>query len=371
MIKQAFKRLWNDKRGNVLVIAGAALPMIIGSAGLATDTIQWALWKRQLQRGADSAAIAGVYDRVYANGGTSTVVAAVNTDLGKNSHVGITLLAGYPQVEYPADTSVYAGAVKVTLQIQKTLAFSSVFMSSPPIIRVESTAATIPTGVYCVVSLEDTSATGIKATGSAAVDLGCGMITNSSSLTAAIATGSSAVTATPIAAVGDIQESSNWGSAELLPFTVKEDDPFEEVAIPAFAACKGAGSRIFINSAGTYDRKATDSNQTICASDIDFQKGTITLGDNATYIVDGGNFAVGSQAKLICNGCTIVLTNSSTAAAPTIGNVDINAGAQLTMSAPTSGNFANILIYQDRRAAAGVSEKNTINGHAAGLERHL
>ena len=55
MIK-AFKKLWNDKRGNALIIAGAALPLLVGSAGLATDTIQWALWKRQLQRAADSAA---------------------------------------------------------------------------------------------------------------------------------------------------------------------------------------------------------------------------------------------------------------------------------------------------------------------------
>ena len=56
-----FKKLWRDKRGNALVIAAAALPLVLGSAGLASDTIEWALWKRQLQRAADSAAIAGVY----------------------------------------------------------------------------------------------------------------------------------------------------------------------------------------------------------------------------------------------------------------------------------------------------------------------
>ena len=39
--------IWNDKRGNAMIIAAAALPLLIGSAGLATDTIQWALWKRQ------------------------------------------------------------------------------------------------------------------------------------------------------------------------------------------------------------------------------------------------------------------------------------------------------------------------------------
>ena len=52
------KKLQRDRRGNALMIAGAALPLLVGSVGLATDTIQWALWKRQLQRAADSAAFA-------------------------------------------------------------------------------------------------------------------------------------------------------------------------------------------------------------------------------------------------------------------------------------------------------------------------
>ena len=75
-----FRKLLADRRGNALVIAGAALPLIVGAAGLANDTIQWTLWKRQLQRAADSAALAGVYDRVNASGGTTTAAAAVTHD---------------------------------------------------------------------------------------------------------------------------------------------------------------------------------------------------------------------------------------------------------------------------------------------------
>ena len=99
---KAFKKLWKDDRGNVLIIGGAALPMLIGAAGLATDTIQWALWKRQLQRAADSAAIAGVYDRIQ-NNGTGGTLAVVNHDLSLNQHTGIGLLGGFPAVTYPAD----------------------------------------------------------------------------------------------------------------------------------------------------------------------------------------------------------------------------------------------------------------------------
>ena len=68
-----FGKLMRSKRGNVLAIAGASLPLFIAAAGLATDTIQWTLWKRQLQRAADSAAISGVYNRIgNADATTST-----------------------------------------------------------------------------------------------------------------------------------------------------------------------------------------------------------------------------------------------------------------------------------------------------------
>jgi Flp pilus assembly protein TadG len=90
----SFKRLWRDRRGNALAIAGAALPLVLGSAGLASDTIQWTLWKRQLQRAADSAAMAGVYaiasDRAVGDCSDiagSTYVKPVAYDLKKNYKV--------------------------------------------------------------------------------------------------------------------------------------------------------------------------------------------------------------------------------------------------------------------------------------------
>ena len=97
MIK-SMKRLWKDRRGNVLAITAGAIPLVVGSAGLATDTIQWVTWKRELQRAADSAAFAGVLSKA---GGASDAKPAVNADLTKNQTTGIALLAGYPAVTYP------------------------------------------------------------------------------------------------------------------------------------------------------------------------------------------------------------------------------------------------------------------------------
>jgi Flp pilus assembly protein TadG len=354
----SLKKLWRDKRGNVLAIAAAALPLVIGSAGLASDTIQWTLWKRQLQRAADSAALAGVYAKVEDNA-SQTVSGAVDTDLDKNDHTGITLL-GSPTITNPT-SSEWTNGVRVQIALQKRLGFSSLFMSSPPVIRADATAATVATGVYCVVSLVDTAATGIKASGNGTVDLGCGMITNSNSLSAAIATGSSSVVATPIAAVGDVQESDNWGDAELLPFTVKQKDPFKDVN-PTTSGCPTT-NKINVGPSGSAAISPG------CFTDISIN-GPVTL-NPGTYIIDGGNVSFGAKANVTCTGCTFVLTNSSTGSTATIGQLTTNASAQLNLSAPTTGCslgnagcYDSILFYQDRRADSSASGKNIINGNS-------
>jgi hypothetical protein len=348
-MRKLFRKLWNDDRGNALILAAAALPLVIGSAGLASDTIQWTLWKRQLQRAADSSALAGVYAKVQNNSG-QTAAQAVDADLLDNNHTNITLLGGYPEVTYPTGTG-WLNGVKVKLALQKKLGFSSVFMAEPPVITAEATAATIATGVYCVVSLEETSATGITATGNGSIDLGCGMITNSTSITAAIATGSSDVHATPIAAVGYIKESENWNDAELLPLAVKQEDPFANVN-PTTAGCPGAQLKVNANQ--------TETVSPGCYSSINFA-GDVTMADG-TYIIDGGDLTIGSQAKVNCNSCTFVLTNSASGDTAPIGSVTINGGADINLSAPGGGTYKDILFYQDRRASWTGGNVNKING---------
>ena len=107
------------------------------------------------------------------------------------------------------------------------LAFSSLFLSEAPMIRVSATAASTPgTDDYCVVSLENTTKSGILASGTAQVIMDCGMITNSVSANAAAAQGSSSVVATVIAAAGGIQQSNNWNVGKYDPYVPAESDPY-------------------------------------------------------------------------------------------------------------------------------------------------
>lgn len=346
-----FKKLWSDTSGNALIMACAAMPLIVGSAGLATDTIQWALWKRQLQRTADSAAIAAVYGVI----GGDTRDAAVARDMEHNGHLsepGPTIAYLTPAAPFAAD----ANAVRLRLSYSKRLTFSSFFLSTPPSITAEATATIVPSGEYCVVSLEEEAFTGINAIGSTTVNMGCGMVTNSPDDQAAVATGSSSVTASPMAAVGQIP-AGNWGTGTVLqPFTLKQADPFASKTIPAFTGC-GA-----IPNFKTGETAAvTNSGGTRCSTGDMTVQGTVVM-EPGTYIFDGGSLKMTSTgSSLKCNECTFIFTNSSTATNATIGTVDLSGGT-LDLSAPTSGPYEGMTIFQDRRATQNVVNK--INGNS-------
>jgi hypothetical protein len=353
-----FKKLWRDKRGNALMIAGAALPLVLGSAGLASDTIQWALWKRQLQKAADSAALAGVYARI----GSQDVTTAVNYDIDSGNNFlrsgsnakKITLLNN-PVIGFPADGTDFNNSVSVQLQVQKKLGFSSLFMTATPTITANATAAAVVDGEYCAQAQINTNSTGISAGGNTTVNLKCGMITNSTSMDAAVAFGSSSVTASPVAAVGGLDKTDNWASGTvLLPFTLAQPDPFADIQPPSIpSGCSNWSDHP--QDVQTYPSTAPTA--PVCMKNFNV-KGDLTL-QPGTYIITG-DMNVNSGANITCNGCTFVLTSDP---ASNTGTVDINGGATLDLRAPDDGTYKGILFYSNRGADA--SDVNKINGNAS------
>lgn len=358
MIK-AMKSLLNDKRGNVFVMVGFSMPVLIGMAGLATDTIQWNLWNRQLQRAADSAAIAGV----YAQQGGETAANGVTRDLIHTQNTGFTLL-GTPNVTTPTVTG-FNFVTRVELELQRKLSFSSFFMTSVPVIRAAATAGAAPGGDYCIVSLETGATNGIYATGNTDLDLGCGMITNATDLNeAAFATGSARVNASPIAAAGGINtSSSNWvNNPTFIPYASPMPDPFANVNPTPPSTCSGGNVKV----APKKNKTATLSPG--CYTSLEFAgQGSTTL-DPGVYFISGGDLDFGSQATVDATaGVTFVLTNVDTATNATIGSVDMKGGSEVSIVSPKTGNTAGIAIYQDRRAVdtgsgGSANSPNKLNG---------
>jgi hypothetical protein len=354
---------------------------VVGAAGLATDTIQWTLWKRQLQRAADSAAIAGVYTRQAANGATSGVSAAVSHDLTIDNHVWMALKTGFPQVTFPADSGVKTNQVQVTLAIQQRLPFSSMFMAAPPTIRAVSTAATVPAGGFPCFDATDTSAViGLNFSGNASIESpDCDGFSNANSANTSVAKGSSDISLRTIGGVGGIQQSNNFHVSAYRPYSPPIPDPFASVTPdPSAMKCDvGVTTTKGKNTTTTYgayalsdsdngnvgNLKTSDGSTANCFSSISVASNrTLVLPDNQTYYVNGGDLDI--QGSLSCNSCTIVLTNKS--ATSPIGNIKVNASAAINMTAPNTGTYKGIAIYQDRRAT-DCNNCNKINGNSGSI----
>jgi hypothetical protein len=334
-----FRRLSGDERGNVLVLMAFALPLVIGCAGLAVDTIQWAYARRQLQGAADAAAIAGVYGLVQ---GRDMDVAvddslALRRDLDPHrSASAVRFPNGYEQDPF---------SVRVQLAAPARLSFSSMFLRTRPIISAEATATIVENGEFCAFAIGRDSDTGLKIEPASQVEAECGIATNSSSPQAIAAVAASLV-AERIVAFGGIaaddlkSPARSFGPRQKDPLADTEPPLIPNTGCPNLTVNPGAtapgGGRIVVEP-GCYGNMVL--------------KGSVRLLDGE-YILNRGSLMVGSTAEVSCKACTIFLTSDAPSSQPwSIGKVQIDRHAKVQMSAPTQGPNSGILIYQDRHAA--------------------
>ena len=207
-ITNPISKLRHCVEGNAALVMALALPVLIGGAGMAIDMIQWASWKRELQRSADSAALAGAMSLAR----QQDVQAAVARDLSLTNGQA---LSATPIVETPPTTGTNVNnnrAVRVQLQLRNVLPFSSIFMASAPLVRATAVARGAEDGEYCVIALERTSALSIEMQGSSTMALGCGMATNGTGANAIQFNGTaSSIQASPVGALWPGTTAYSWG----------------------------------------------------------------------------------------------------------------------------------------------------------------
>ena len=346
-------RLIRCKRGNTMIVVAAAIPLMIGASAIGLDTIQLTLAKRHLQRSADSAAMAGAY-AVLQNASANT---ASTRDLTLNNTI---TLAGNPTIENAPTTGPQAGnarAVRVVLRANRSVPFMSFFTGSTMAVEVEATAAAMPDGIYCVVSLENTATTGVTFAGNATADLGCGVATNSTGPEAIKVNGGPTIIASPIAAVGNVPDASRFGSGSVtLPYSPPQPDPFASLPPAEIPA-----AQLPCNDEASVGPNDTVTLSPGCYDGMDL-KGNVTLSPG-TYFINGGSLSFGSQANVTGNGVTFVLTSTTASTSPnSIATLDMNGGAEVNLTAPSTGPFSGVLVYQHRNAP---NSNQHINGNAS------
>ena len=326
------KNLFSSERGNVLVVGAAAMPILIGSAAFAVDTIQLSVWKRQLQRAADSSAIAGAYALALEDDTHD----AVHRDLDKNH---------FPVLSQEESITVgprlgFNRTVRVTLTATRSLPFMSMFTDSASTLTADATAALVDDGTFCMVSLYDGEDAGIDVNGNSDVTLGCGMKSNCTGTDCVTAGGNSSITASPIAAVGGVNGAGNnfIQPTTLQPYSAVQADPLGYLPNPTVPNnCS--------TEALTIDNLPTTGGTYCFASVNNKSSESWNLPDDLTIIVNGGDIDL--QGDVTASDITWVMTGPNGEA----GDLKINAQANLVMSSPGDGDYKGVLFYRDRRAS--------------------
>jgi Flp pilus assembly protein TadG len=192
-IRRIVRGLKQSTSGNATMLVAIGMPILIGTSGLAVDSAQFYLWKRDLQFAVDSAALSAAWART--NVGTqSTYQARASQEYNANIQVPgpfdtgpTTTLGVYDSAANTFTvTNSSPNAVRVKASATKTLPFSNLLIGRSITVAVQAIATSVPPGntvtttttlntlSACMVALNPTAQGAFIIGGNASGSVGCG-----------------------------------------------------------------------------------------------------------------------------------------------------------------------------------------------------
>ncbi len=347
------------RSGFVLVTMLCCLLLLAGFLGLAIDTgyLEWV--KTRMQTAADAAAIGGVQE-IKMNG-AANVVTAARGDAALNGFTdgqgGVTVTVNNPPSGGYSTTDSTGVEVIVA---QKVSTFFMGAVGASPVGLQARAVARQASGTVCVVSLDAAAAGAFTASNGANVQMGCGIMVNSASSTAFTVSGGTTVKAGSIWVTGG---STVTGGSSVTPTASTGipamSDPLANVPAPSVGAC-------------TYYNTVVGGGLTktlppgVYCNGINLGNGAhITFAPPGNYILKGGGLNI--QGGVTVTGTGVTFYNTA-GGGYSYQPFNFSNGAVITLSAPTTGPLAGILLFQDRSIVSSAVNSflggttNTLNG---------
>lgn len=364
-------RILRDESGQTLLMFTLLLPIIFGFGALAIDVGVFRYQQEQLQSAADAAAIAGALEISYCGGTSNCAVmqaaalqsmsengysnVTLNTQCtGTNSATGITLTLNNGPCELGSISNDphYGNAayVEAVVSQEEPTYLGRIFGIHHFLIsaRAEANPGSSP---YCIyVSTQNPNASGgqaITINGNASLTASCGLMDDSGASPALIVNGNSKLETTRNDVHGTALLNGNYKvtpkinqNAPTLP------DPFGYLKPPSSSGC-------------TYNNMTLDGNTTTTLSSGTYCGGlqingnsNVTLSPGIYYMT--GNFIENGNDTLSGNGVTLYFS---------AGGLTLNGNSHADLVAPTTGDYAGILLYQNPSDSTSV----IINGNSTSV----
>ena len=344
-VSTLISRFLRDKRGSAMTLFAVSTGLAIGMAGLAVDASYLYAMQNQLQVAADTAAVAAVTRLPNVNDVGTEAIAFADANMDPNNHNGHVLTAGNVKTgNWDSDTRTFndggapVNAVQVTVRRSQAngnpvnlffgqlLGFNSIDMAAQAI------AAAGGGSPPCLVSLDPTIQGGVSLDSNASITAnGCTVQVNSSDPAALEADSNSSITADSICVNGDYTGTGTYSpspNTNCAPIA----DPLGAVAPPPFSGCDYTNT--YLDNANV-----TLFPGVYCGGLHIDGNSNVTL-DPGVYVIKDADFHVDSNSIIQGDGVGFYLTNGTT--------LHFDSNTQITLSAPTAGPMAGLLVFQDR-----------------------
>jgi hypothetical protein len=338
------KAVFESRQAGVAVLAAIMLPVLFGMAALGTETVFLIYVRSEMQTAADSAALGAA--TALAKGYPSNIATEAQGISGSLGFVnGVSNVT--VTVNNPPQSGAHAGltsAVEVIISQPQTLDLIRYFTSATFTVQARAVALEGTSGNYCVLAADTASATGVSISNGASLVLNsCSLAVNAIGPSALSVTGGSNLRAQSVSVSGQAQVNNGASITAAGGVNVNQSpiaDPYANVPMPTSSGCIfnslniGWAATVQPLSPGTYCNGLSIGN----GASVSLAPGI--------YYIKSGSFTVGGGSTVTGSGVTIVLTqNTSGYATVNIGN-----GANVTLSAPSTGATAGILFFSDRNA---------------------
>ena len=174
-IRRKVRELKGSGSGNATLLMALGMPALIGGAGLAVDTAQWYMWKRELQFAADQAALAGAWARTSSDTEAmfqERALQEVDANLSTTSEI-----IGTPTAELADYGTGTGNSVLVTVSAQKRLPFSSFLTGEATTVVATAQAAFAGADTYsaCILAVNKTAGSSVIVQGNVTMAQNCGI----------------------------------------------------------------------------------------------------------------------------------------------------------------------------------------------------
>jgi Flp pilus assembly protein TadG len=344
-------RFLRDRSGAYAAMFGLVAPIFLGALTIGSESGLWYAAQSKMQGAADSAAISAAIGTIGGDPNYTLEAEAVAASNGfVNGSSGTVVTVNNPPKSGP--NAGTAGDIEVIIKQPQKLLFSSYFLNSPVVVQARAVAG--PNGVVCVQALSKTPlvslVTGVAALAFANVLADqCIVADNSPGLVALTAAVFSSITAQKVKVVGGFL--GLLGTVTPTPVhAAATPDPFAGTTVPNIS-----GLPCDPNSGKWITGTVTLSPGRYCGGLGVSGGGNVTLSpgtyymDVATGLVGGFGLSVLLGGTVTGTGVTIVLTSSALVNLPGLSLL-----GTVNLTAPTSGPYANLVLFDDLPALLGV-----------------